>query len=234
MESMRSLQECLEEGCRTIEEAMARDGRRAAVSVLRTAMDHKMVAGVWSSDPKEGGRHSPPSIYQAELVIRDLGPTTKPVNLPEQLTNNAGLNAGMKALLEKFQKGIKNATDICTGVIPHWELNKIVDRAALLRSDDPVPKLLIEVSKLRKAGEDASERAREAEKKLLMEEDPEVQLRQRLKMKLRTKYLEKAQVLREFQQYIFENYSAMFPETVPKGQDGRDVVSEFLERVGED
>jgi hypothetical protein len=235
---MRELQQAIEQACRDIERYLDHQGHKVAVGFKGMKSERSQV-------------HSDLLVLTVDLLVKHLGklqksgrihfngkdiPTPGSFSPPRQAVTteqDAGYRAGVRALLVKYQQAIQNATDLAEGRPTMMGLQQVTEKAKLLRPDDPVPKMLIAVAQVRKELCERDLKILELTKSLEEKKGPEEQLRERLKLKMRAKYLEKATVLREFQTYIFENYSAMFPETVPRGQDGRDVVSEFLERVGD-
>lgn len=226
---MRELQQAIEQACRDIERYLDHQGQKVAV-------------GFRGMHSKRSEVHSDLLVLTVDLLVKHLGksPGVQVVKLREEDKaqrlediTDAGHRAGVRSLLVKYQQAIQNATDLAEGRPTMMGLQQVTEKAKLLRPDDPVPKMLIAVAQVRKELCERDLKILELTKSLEEKKGPEEQLRERLKLKMRAKYLEKATVLREFQTYIFENYSAMFPETVPRGQDGRDVVSEFLERVGD-
>ena len=223
---MQELKEAAEAACRVMEQYLQDQGYTVSFGVEGTDTEHFQHVGS-GLNVKLRGRRLDTVRKPAAQVVKPFMPDW--VREPE-----SGLKAGVKALLEKFQKGIQNATDVCTGQRPHWELEQVAERAGDIHPDDPIPKLLKAVVTLRKNAEATAEQLKEAKAELAQKKDPDEQLRERLKLKMRTKYVEQRGVLREFQTYIFEHYSAMFPEHLPGRPEGMDVVSEFLERVGDE
>lgn len=239
---MRELQQAIEQACRDIERYLDHQGQKVAV-------------GFRGMHSKRSEVHSDLLVLTVDLLVKHLGKRPKTGDRSARLRGEAvpqvvrlreedkaqrleditgaGHRAGVRSLLVKYQQAIQNATDLAEGRPTMMGLQQVTEKAKLLRPDDPVPKMLIAVAQVRKELCERDLKILELTKSLEEKKGPEEQLRERLKLKMRAKYLEKATVLREFQTYIFENYSAMFPETVPRGQDGRDVVSEFLERVGD-
>ena len=139
--------------------------------------------------------------------------------------SDAGYRAGARALLEKFQTAIKTATEIAEGGHATPEFVMMLHQATDIRPDDIAVKLVRSVLALRKevrAAESAAEHARKE-----LEASPEPQLRDRLKLKIKANYLQMEDVLREFQEFMLDHYSACFPDTRP------DAVQSFLEKVGD-
>lgn len=227
---MDDLQRAIEQACRHIEGCMAGRGQKVVVDLEGMRSDVSPV-------------HPDLHKVTATLLVKRLGKRSKTevVKLREEDKaqrlediTDVGHRAGVRALLEKYQQAIQNATDLAEGRPTKTGIQQVTEHAKMLRPDDPVPKMLIAVAQLRKTLCERNQELLDLSDKLKEKKDPEEQLRERLKLKMRAKYVEKTQVLREFQTYLFENYSAMFPEHLPGRPEGIDVVSEFLERLGDD
>lgn len=240
---MRELQEAIEVGCRAIEQAMANQGQRMSFHLQNAEMNREMRPEPTDFSGKMYG-YSPGQMkvevtllgaYLGEIpkekrVQRDelrvaLGVEGKPA-APAVVADipDAGYRAGVRALLDKFQTAIQNATEIAEGGAPTGEYRRLLNQSGTIRPDDIAVKMVQAVLHLRdelRAAEETADRARKE-----LELNPEKQLQQRLKLKMKANYLEQRDVLEDFQRFLLDNYSSHFPEARP------DAIDEFLESVG--
>lgn len=238
---MRELQEAIEIGCRAIETAMRNAGQQMCFHMrdVNINQDHRpeptdlsgrlygyspgtmkvevCLDGAYLGEIPEGKRRQ-----RDELRVQLSKPDVPKVvaDIPD-----AGYRAGVRALLEKFQTAIKNATEIAEGGNPTGEYRRLLEKSGSIRPDDVALKLVQAVLDLRDDLSSARQAADKAKREL--NENPEKQLQARLKLKMKANYTDQREVLVEFQNYLLDNYSSHFPDARP------DAVDEFLEGVGE-
>jgi hypothetical protein len=137
---------------------------------------------------------------------------------------DAGQRAGVRALLEKFQKGIENATELATAREPNKAARAAVMAAENVKANDPVAVLLLAVQNQRRRVEEMLRKYEEAlEHK---KEDPEEALRRRVRLQVRAQYASEERMLREFQSFLWTNYSALLPE-----HQKPNAVPDFLQHI---
>lgn len=242
---MRELHEAIEIGCRAIEQAMANKGQRMSFHMreantrsdphapptdfqgkLHGFAPGKMrfevcLDGVYLGDISQEKQAQRDELRVALNIEGKAAVPSVVADIPD-----AGYRAGVKALLQKFQTAIQNATEIAEGGQPTGEYIRMLDKSGSIRPDDIAVKLVQKVLDLRdemRAAEESAERARRE-----LEDSPEKQLHARLKLKMKANYTDQREVLMEFQNYILDHYSAHFPDARPNA------VDEFLENVGDE
>jgi len=250
--SMRDLQEALEIGCRAIEQAMAERGGKMAVGV-------KEVASQRVEPWQRTHIRDLAVLFDVELVAKYLGSAIQeatvgasgrihfngksvppPGTFTEGVSENRGHQAGVRALVGKYQQALQNVVDLAEGRPTQTAIQQASEAAAQLRPDDPVPKALIAVAQLCQKKDQAQERVKDLEDKLetkVKEDDPEEQLRKRIKMKMRANYVKQRDVLRDFCKYmVLQAWRFKTEGEGGKVTDGsvEKMVDAFLETVGED
>lgn len=249
----QEMMDAVEEGCRYIEARLEDRGRRVKVSV-----DHMVTGyegfpkneGYFRGELY--GRYLGPSPVKEAKPLSGMrsrllgpGPTSEVVRLrtedragsPSVVDDirdamaqipDRGHAAGVKALLEKYRRAIENATLIAEGGKPTDEYRVMLDRAGDQRSGDPVVRLIQVVLAQHDELTDTQNELVAARLAVEKDEDPEEQLRRRLRLKVKARYAGKREMLKEFQTYLVDNYSAHFPGHRP------DALDSFLEQYGED
>jgi hypothetical protein len=148
---------------------------------------------------------------------------------------DAGYRAGVRALLEKFQKGIRNATELAnSGKVPPHLKNLVVAAEKNHKGEDPVVHLLRAILDLQDDRRKAQEETVRVRKS--MEDNPEMQLQQRLKLKMKANYTDQRDVLMEFVKFmVLRAWEFRNKAEYGKVADGDawKMVDKFLEEVGE-
>lgn len=147
----------------------------------------------------------------------------------------AQTRAGVRALLEKYEKGIINAASLASLSDPGQTAQTALHAAQNVKGADPVADLLRKVGAQRerverglKDMEKEMQKLKE-ERERLKAADPEEQLRRRLRLKVRAQYANEERMLREFQSFLWENYSCLLPENQKPN-----AVPDFLQKIEDD
>jgi len=245
---MRDLQEAIEAGCRTIEAYMEDRGEQMSFHVRETNMSRDVhqvptVSGD-STEFHEGATKLDISITGVHLGSVPLKATLtkfEQVKSPDITADipDAGYRAGVRALLDKLQKGIQNATEIAEGaeVPPH--LRRLTTQSSTVRPDDNVAKLLNAVMDLADERNSAREFAATAEKraKEILEADPEIQLQKRLKLKMKAQYIDQRGIMIDFVKELLPHTKKLKRHELggPVTDELAELlVDEFLEDAGDD
>jgi hypothetical protein len=249
-EPVKDLEAVLVEACRFIEKRMADRGHKFAAH-----FDDNMVAGARASMPP-GPMHFTCTWYGkllGKVAVKSrarwlkAGPGTRVLAPPKapsvvddikdaveemQGGERAGLRAGMKELLQKYRQALENIVALAEGRPSEPAIQQMTSAAAMLRPDDPVVRALTAVVQLRTECDDAENRAEAAD----LEEDPEEQLRQRLRLKVKARYVTQREILVEFCKHMvlraWEFKNKADDGTVTDGT-AEKVVDDFLEHAGE-
>ena len=251
---MRDLQEAIEVSCRAIEQYMKDRGEQYSfhlrdISATRDA--HHPVTdfkggeypgtgvGTTRIDVALDGVHlgtigKTKQNQRAELKARLKKPGDP--KAPDVVADipDAGYRAGVRALLEKFQKGIRNATELAnSGKVPPHLKNLVVAAEAAHQKDEVVLLLraILDLQDDRRKAQEETVRVRKS-----VEDNPELQLQQRLKLKMKANYTDQRDVLVEFVKALLPRAHAAF-NSIPRGpvtnELAEKVVDEFLEGVGD-